>query len=175
MARGNAKVLTVSHYSRSMLAQYGVAQLDRIAVIPNGVDHIKRIASENEVCQRLGLRPNTYAVALANTQAHKNIRVLLEAFALDALAETKLVLVGAGGRARLCHDWRKSPAECGLRRSRQRRLVARALRKRGVPRFSLDHGRLWAAAARSDVGRLPSGGGAMRCAAGGVRRRRILR
>jgi glycosyltransferase involved in cell wall biosynthesis len=90
-----AKVLTVSEYSREMLAHYRVAPADRITVIPNGVDHILRNIPDRRILEKIGVSPGTYAVALANTQKHKNVEVLFRAFSRSALASLQLVLVGA--------------------------------------------------------------------------------
>jgi glycosyltransferase involved in cell wall biosynthesis len=47
--------------------------------------------------ERLGLKPRGYVLALANTQPHKNVRVLLEAFRHPSLQQLKLVLFGSEG------------------------------------------------------------------------------
>jgi glycosyltransferase involved in cell wall biosynthesis len=95
MARRAVRVLTVSAYSKAMLVKYGVAPADKITVIHNGVDHILRVASDADAVARLGLVAGRYVVALATTQAHKNVCVLIAAFADPALADATLVLVGA--------------------------------------------------------------------------------
>lgn len=92
------KILTVSHFSKAQLVHYGIAPAERIEVIHNGVDHILRVGTDPAVIGRLGLEPRNYAVALANTQKHKNIGLLLKAFARPEMAELKLVLVGGARR-----------------------------------------------------------------------------
>jgi glycosyltransferase involved in cell wall biosynthesis len=99
IARRAVRILTVSHYSKTMLVKYGVAPADKITVIHNGVDHMLRIVSDAGAVVRLGLAPGRYAVALSTTQAHKNIGVLLAAFADARLADAKLVLVGGATAA----------------------------------------------------------------------------
>lgn len=96
--RRHRKILTVSNFSKGQLVQYGIAPADRIEVIHNGVDHILRVGSDHEAVARLGLEPRRYAVALANTQKHKNIALLLQAFARPEMADLKLVLVGGAKR-----------------------------------------------------------------------------
>ncbi len=88
------RLLTVSEFARSELAAFGIAEAERIDIIPNGVDHVLRTPPDDAVLARLGLRPRGFALSLANTQAHKNIGVLLRAFSRPALAEMPLVLVG---------------------------------------------------------------------------------
>jgi len=95
----HARILTVSHFSADQLVRYGVAQHENITVISNGVDHVLGYSSDPEVLSRLKLVPRQFVVALANTQAHKNIGLLLKAFAAPSLNDLKLVLVGAANRA----------------------------------------------------------------------------
>ncbi|SEN51579.1 Glycosyl transferases group 1, partial [Loktanella fryxellensis] len=58
------------------------------------VDHILRVDPDDTVLDRLALAPRGYALALANTQPHKNIGVLLRAFARPDMAGLTLVLAG---------------------------------------------------------------------------------
>jgi glycosyltransferase involved in cell wall biosynthesis len=96
--RRHRRILTVSHFSKAQLVDHGIAPADRIAVIHNGVDHILRVAADRGIVAHLGLQPRGYAVALANTQQHKNIGLLLAAFARPEMADLKLVLVGGATR-----------------------------------------------------------------------------
>ncbi len=90
------RVLTVSEYSRGELARYGVARAEKVRVIHNGVDHARGQTVDEAILARLGLRAHGYVLALASTQAHKNIGVLLKAFA-DWENSPQLVLFGAEG------------------------------------------------------------------------------
>lgn len=91
------RILTVSEFSRDQLAHYGVAPRDRIGVIHNGIDHMTRARPDPAALHRLGLVPGQFVVSLANTQAHKNIAMLLRAFADPALRAVTLVLFGSHG------------------------------------------------------------------------------
>jgi glycosyltransferase involved in cell wall biosynthesis len=91
------RILTVSSYSRDALVRFGVAPAERIAVIPNGADHLLAMTSENTGVTQLGLVPGRYTLALATTQPHKNIAMLLRAFAMPLLSDLKLVLFGSEG------------------------------------------------------------------------------
>jgi len=93
------RVLTVSEYSRAELVRYGIAPAERIRVIHNGVDHGQLLTPDQSIVARLGLMPGRYVLALASTQTHKNIRVLLEAFSKHSLPGLKLVLFGSAGPA----------------------------------------------------------------------------
>ena len=90
------RVLTVSEFSRAELERYGVARTEKIRVIHNGVNHGHSHAPDEAVLARLGLRAGGYVLALASTQAHKNLGVLLRAFA-EQPGGPQLVLFGAGG------------------------------------------------------------------------------
>ncbi len=99
IARRHRLVLTVSEFSRGELAAAGLASPARIAVVHNGVDHVLATPAQSGTLERLGLARGAYVLALANTQSHKNIAVLLRAFADPALAGLRLVLFGSAGPA----------------------------------------------------------------------------
>jgi glycosyltransferase involved in cell wall biosynthesis len=88
-------VVTVSEFSRQMLARFGVTPAEHIRVIPNGVDHMLAVAPEPRILERLALSPGGFVFAFGSLQAHKNLGVLLRAFADPALADLQLVLSGA--------------------------------------------------------------------------------
>lgn len=100
LGRRHARIAAVSHYSAGQLAHFGVAQADRISVIPNGADHLLSYEARPEIKERLQLGERTFVVALANLQVHKNIGLLLKAFSAPALGALTLVLVGAEDRQR---------------------------------------------------------------------------
>ena len=95
IGKAAARILTVSDYSRHQLAQYGIAPIEKIEVVHNGVDHLGAAPRDDRVLETLSLPPKGYVIALANTQVHKNVGVLLKAFASPGLANLPLVLVGA--------------------------------------------------------------------------------
>ncbi len=97
-ARG-LRILTVSEFSKSKLVDFGVAPAEKIGVIHNGVDHILREAADPTILEKLNLHETPFVVGLANTQAHKNIRVLLDAFRMMAEQNAKLVLFGPASKA----------------------------------------------------------------------------
>jgi len=99
IGRRHRLLLTVSDYSRRQIVAAGLAPASRIALIPNGVDHVLAAAPDQSVLGRLGVNRHGYVLALANTQAHKNIAVLLRAFARPELAHLRLVVFGPAGRA----------------------------------------------------------------------------
>ena len=93
-ARRHRRILTVSHFSADEIARVGLAPANKIGVIHNGADHVARVEADDTILERLRLRHGRYVLALASTQAHKNIRVLLEAADRLAASGLKLVLVG---------------------------------------------------------------------------------
>ncbi len=97
IGRQSLRILTVSNYSKAQLVRFGVAPAHRIDVVPNGSDHILACPSSPDILRTLGLEAQGYAVALSNTQAHKNIRILLQAAARPAFDGARLVLVGGAG------------------------------------------------------------------------------
>ena len=94
IGRRALRILTVSEFSKTQLVRFGVADAERIDVIHNGSDHILRNIADPGIVDRLGLAPGTYAVALANTQKHKNIRILFEAARRRPMSGLQLVLIG---------------------------------------------------------------------------------
>ncbi|RZM04434.1 MAG: glycosyltransferase family 1 protein [Variovorax sp.] len=94
LGRHNRALLTVSRHSREQLDRFGVAAAARIHVIPNGCDHVLRLAPDPRAVADAGLAGRPYVVALANRQRHKNIPVLLEAFHAPALRHVTLALFG---------------------------------------------------------------------------------
>jgi glycosyltransferase involved in cell wall biosynthesis len=99
LGRRSRLVLTVSNYSRDQLVRFRLAPAERITVIHNGADHILRPAGDPRALGRFGLPVRAFACAQASTQDHKNIGLLLRAFADPALRKTTLVLIGAATAA----------------------------------------------------------------------------
>ena len=99
LGRRNRAIITVSEFSKSQIADLGIAPAERIHVVHNGVDHVLRVASDLSPLAALELRAGRYVVALSTTQAHKNIGLLLSAFSDPVLADIPLVLIGGTGAA----------------------------------------------------------------------------
>ena len=87
-------VVTVSEFSKSMLVRFGVAPPDRIKVIPNGADHMLGVAPDPTVLARLDLASGPYVFAFGSLQPHKNLALLLRAFADPRLRDVRLVVGG---------------------------------------------------------------------------------
>ena len=92
-------VVTVSEFSRGMLARFGVAPLERIQVLPNGADHMLDVTPDPTVLDRLGLAAGGFVFAFGSLQPHKNLALLLRAFAEPALRNLRLVVSGPDAAA----------------------------------------------------------------------------
>ncbi len=97
IGRRHAAVLTVSDFSARALVDAGVS--DRAIPVYNGGDHVLRVTADHAVPARLGLVGRPYVVAPSSTMAHKNIALLLRAFADPRLSHVTLVLYGSAGHA----------------------------------------------------------------------------
>jgi glycosyltransferase involved in cell wall biosynthesis len=98
LGRRHARILAVSEFSARQLQHFGVVRPNGVSVISNGADHILAYDKSPEIVLRLGLPHRRFVVALANLQVHKNIGLLVRAFADPALSGLKLVLVGTEGK-----------------------------------------------------------------------------
>jgi glycosyltransferase involved in cell wall biosynthesis len=92
-------ILTVSEFSKRELVRYGIASADKIMVVHNGCDHVLLVRPDEGQLAALKLERRRFVLALANTQKHKNIGVLLRAFASPELRDIELVLFGDARRA----------------------------------------------------------------------------
>jgi glycosyltransferase involved in cell wall biosynthesis len=98
VAKRYRTIVTVSEHSRGELMRYGVCDRPDVHVIPNGADHVLRHRPDHAILDRFGLVPGGFALANSYVHAHKNVPILLEAFASSALAGRKLALFGTSRR-----------------------------------------------------------------------------
>jgi glycosyltransferase involved in cell wall biosynthesis len=94
LARGGARLLTVSEFSRARIAAALSVDPAAIGVLPEGGEHILRVAADGAVLARHGLAPGRYALVVGNPAAHKNLSALT--VAAEALGQHGLVLAVAG-------------------------------------------------------------------------------
>lgn len=99
LVRRGALLLTVSEFSRQRLAAALHVDEARIAVVPNGADHLHGIRSDAEVLHRLGLVGRRYLLAVGSANPTKNLELLVAAFAAlpsasSPDAKARLVIVG---------------------------------------------------------------------------------
>jgi glycosyltransferase involved in cell wall biosynthesis len=98
IGRRHKLIVTVSEFSRKELVHYGVASADKIVVVHNGCDHVLQVRPDERQLATLNLEPKRYVLALANTQKHKNVAMLLKAFAKPELKDVTLVLFGGASK-----------------------------------------------------------------------------
>jgi len=95
LALGGAQLLTVSAFSRLRLARALGIDEQRLAVIPEGCDHLSGVQSDERVLARLGLRSGDFLLAVASDNLTKNLPALVAAFARQVAAGPgRLVIVG---------------------------------------------------------------------------------
>lgn len=94
IARRSPALLTVSAHSARQLAYFGVRNWRGAHIVPNGLDHILRVESEDAVLERFGLSAKPYVLGFASAQAHKNVGFLAELFKDPRLSSCDLALVG---------------------------------------------------------------------------------
>ncbi len=95
LARLGARILTVSAFSRGRIAHHLRIAPERIGVVPEGGEHILRMAADPGVLARHGLAPGRFALVVGTQAAHKNLAALGEAASM--LAGRGMVLAVAGG------------------------------------------------------------------------------
>lgn len=96
MARSSSHVVTVSEFSRRMLELFDISPRDNIKVIHNGGDHILESAPSDLLKTKYGLEAQSYVAMFGDPKPYKNNRVVLDAFARNALSPLKLVIIGSG-------------------------------------------------------------------------------
>lgn len=97
IGRRHRCIITVSEFARQQIAGSGICDLSKIEVVHNGGDHIRRVAADFGIVDTLGVSDGHFVVGLANVQAHKNVKILLECFAAPEMREVPLVLFGPAG------------------------------------------------------------------------------
>ena len=75
LGRRCARIATVTQQARSDIARCGVAPPQRVVVVGNGVDHVRRWRPQ---ASRLTLPEEPFALCLARRERHKNIAVAVE-------------------------------------------------------------------------------------------------
>lgn len=94
-APGN-HILTVSNYAKQSLMNIGLGADERIGVVHNGLGNVGDVAPDTGILSRIGDKP--FCIGLASTMPHKNIGLLLRAFADPMMQDLTLVLFGNATR-----------------------------------------------------------------------------
>jgi len=97
LVRTGVSIVTVSEFSRTELVRHLGADIDHVAVVSEGADHMHRIVAEPKVLAAAGLTPGRFVLAVGSLAAHKNLGALSELARL--LADREMTLVVTGGLA----------------------------------------------------------------------------
>ena len=95
LARGAARIASVSMFARDDIARAFDLDPAEIAVLGEGADHLQRIRPDRAVLDRHGLLPDRYVLAVGSLAAHKNLQSLGATSAM--LARRGMALVVTGG------------------------------------------------------------------------------
>ena len=93
-ARRAARVVTGSHAARDQVVAHLEVDPGRVSVIYPGADHLAATEPSNA---DLGL-PKRYALFVGQTEPHKNVALLLDAWRAGVPADLHLVICGPAGR-----------------------------------------------------------------------------
>lgn len=94
LARLGARIVTVSAFSRDRLAARLGLDADRIAVMPEGAEHILRAPADASVLERNALAPGRYVLAVGTGAAHKNLAALGAAASMLHARGLRLAIAG---------------------------------------------------------------------------------
>lgn len=96
LARRARKIITVSEFSRRALARAMKLPEENFSIVPNGADHLLRVAPDEGTMARRGLTPQGYVLFVGNEAPHKNVSTALKAFVAMRDTGLQFVTVGVG-------------------------------------------------------------------------------
>jgi glycosyltransferase involved in cell wall biosynthesis len=85
---------TVSQFSRQELSTILKIDAETIPIIPNGYDHILKIAADDAVLDKFALRGKPYFLFVGSTTPNKNLARAIAAFIQLGRADMNFVIVG---------------------------------------------------------------------------------
>lgn len=95
LCRRAALTVTVSEFSRGEIGKWYGADVTAMPVCYEGGDHIKAVAPDRSVIERLGLTGRRFFLGVGVDSANKNIETVVEAFHRARFNDAELVLTGA--------------------------------------------------------------------------------
>lgn len=90
-----SRIATVSRFSREELSQVLGIPADRIAVVPNGSEHLRGVEPDFSALQPLGLEGQRFFLFIGSPVPNKNLATAMAAFAQLGLPDLRFVIVGA--------------------------------------------------------------------------------
>ncbi len=99
LALRRTHLVTVSEFSRQEIARHLGISPQSISVIPEGADHMDRIAPDNMVLSTHRLRPRQFVLIVGSLASHKNLASLNALAKMLTALELPLVIPGRLGSA----------------------------------------------------------------------------
>jgi glycosyltransferase involved in cell wall biosynthesis len=90
-----ARIVTVSKFSKRELGDRLSITAERIAVVPEGSDHILRVASDPAIVERFALDRSPFVLAVSSVSPHKNLAALAQALEIARLPDFNFVFAGS--------------------------------------------------------------------------------
>lgn len=90
-----ARLATVSEFSRAELVDTLGVLPDTVLVLPNGSDHLGKIAPDEALIARLNLQDTPFLLAVGTAARNKNLGLVLEAWRELGNTQARLVIAGA--------------------------------------------------------------------------------
>ncbi len=94
LMKSGSAIFTVSKFSQDRLAYWLNVPPTTLLLVPNGIDHILAIESDNSTPYEIGIPNNKFLLSVASQNPTKNLRRLIKAFEEWPRSDMSLVLVG---------------------------------------------------------------------------------
>lgn len=94
-----AIVATVSQFSKNELIRFFGIPKARLAVLTEGIDHMKRSMADTAIINKHKLHDKPFVLAVSSQQPNKNFGLLIEAVAMLESPPFDVVIVGGSGHA----------------------------------------------------------------------------
>jgi glycosyltransferase involved in cell wall biosynthesis len=104
LVKRGTPIITVSEFSRGEIMRHLHARPEQVTVMPEGADHVERIAAEHDVLAKHGLEKRQFVLAVGTLAAHKNLSALGNLAKRLAHRDVPLIIVGSLGGAAFQSD-----------------------------------------------------------------------
>lgn len=94
LSRTAKMVATVSQFSKKELSHYLKIKEDKIAVIPEGCEHILKAEMDDSILDKFSLRSQPYLLSVGSSSLHKNLNSVVKAMNLTREKLPRLVIAG---------------------------------------------------------------------------------